>query len=338
MNPAMNVPVRFGILGLHEGRTLLRALGVTEAGSVESHPLRRVPEAVVTMACDLRPEVLAACRAEHPGVRFTTEADQLFESPEVDVVAIYTPDALHAQHIVQAMQAGKHVLVTKPLVTSVEDARAVLAAARLSGRRLMVGQSTRFFEPFMRQRSAFERGELGTLELLDTHYIHRMDWYYRKSPWVARDTDWAFLGLSHPVDLAIWYVGGVRSVQAQGRRSALASRHGCVGFDIYCAQLVGEGGQLVRVMGHFGLHELPRARNAIELLLYGSKGSSLAQYHDMRYLHTAEDGSEIVEDSLYAKRAYYFNNEVHGMHYGEFAITRGISPALCSATNPTSPT
>jgi hypothetical protein len=72
-------------------------------------------------------------------------------------------------------------------------------------------------------------------------------------------------------------------------------------------------------MGHYGLHELPSARNAIELMLFGSAGTSLAQYHDMRYLYTGLDGTEIKEDMLYSKRTYYFNNEVHGMHYGEFA-------------------
>jgi hypothetical protein len=72
-------------------------------------------------------------------------------------------------------------------------------------------------------------------------------------------------------------------------------------------------------MGNYGLHELPSARNAIELALYGSEGTSVAQYHDMRYYHTSPDGAENVEDLLYGKRGYYFNNEVHGMHYGEFA-------------------
>ncbi len=206
------VPLRFGILGLHEGRTLLRTLGETDAGSVHPEPLQRVQEAVVTWACDLRPEVLEACRALRPDVRYTTDPERLFNAEDVDVIAIYTPDALHAQHIVQAMHAGKHVLVTKPLVTRLEDARAVLHAARRTGRRLMVGQSTRFFEPFMRQRAAYERGEMGRIELLDAHYTHRMDWYYTKSPWAAHDTDWAFLGLSHPVDLATWYLGTIHTV------------------------------------------------------------------------------------------------------------------------------
>jgi predicted dehydrogenase len=72
------------------------------------------------------------------------------------------------------------VICTKPLVNSVADARRILAAARKTKRRLLVGQSTRFFEPFLRQRAAFERGELGALELVDAHYVHRMDWYYAK--------------------------------------------------------------------------------------------------------------------------------------------------------------
>jgi predicted dehydrogenase len=146
-----------------------------------------------------------------------------------------------------------------------------------------------------------------------------MDWYYEKSPWVATETDWVYLGLSHPVDLVRWYLGEIAEVQAFGSRTALADRYGVKGFDLYIVQLRAASGRLGRVMGNYGLHELPSARNAIELALYGSGGTSLAQYHDMRYLHTAEDGTEIVEDALYARRAYYFNNEVHGMHYGEFA-------------------
>ena len=86
-------------------------------------------------------------------------------------------------------------------------------------------------------------------------------------------------------------------------------------------------------MGNYGLHELPSARNAIELMLYGSEGSSLAQYHDMRYATTRPDGTEVWEDALYANRAYYFNNEVHGMHYGEFAnYTEYFAQAILEGT------
>lgn len=296
-----------GVLGLHEGRTLLLATA-NRCGAC--HPVA---------GCDRDEAKLAASKRELPELFYTADYDAMLSRDEVDIVAIYTPDAQHAEHIIRAFEAGKDVICTKPLVNSLDDAARVLEAGRRTGRRLMVGQSTRFFEPFLCQRAAFERGEVGTIELVDAHYIHRMDWYYRKSAWAATETDWVFLGLSHPIDLLRWYLGRIREVQAYGRVSSLGREFGVKGNDVYVVNAVANNGAIGRAMGHYGVHELPRARNAIELMLYGSGGSSLAQYHDMRYIHTGADNTEVVEDHLYAGRHYYFNSEVHGMHYGEFA-------------------
>jgi predicted dehydrogenase len=279
----------------------------------------RCANARAVAGCDLNPEKLAASREELPDLCYTGDYDAMLARPDVDIVAIYTPDHLHGEHIARAFEAGKDVLCTKPLVNSMADARRILEAGRRTGRRLMVGQSTRFFEPFRRQRAAFDRGELGSIELADAHYIHRMDWYYRKSPWVAESTDWVYLGLSHPLDLLRWYLGPIRSVHAVGSVSGLGREHGLRGRDLYIINAISQRGVPGRAMGHYGAHELPTARNCIELMLYGSEGSSLAQYHDMRFTRTAPDGSEVTEDFLYAGRHFYFNSEVHGMHYGEFA-------------------
>jgi len=324
--PVPPAPVQkgIGVLGLHEGRTLLAALG-------------RSAHARAVAGCDLDPQKLAAAREVAPDAFLTDDYDALLARSEVDVVAIYTPDALHGEHVERAFDAGKDVICTKPLVNSVAGARRVLAASRRSGRRLLVGQSTRFFEPFLRQRAAFERGELGTLELLDAHYVHRMDWFYAKSEWATRDTDWVFLGLSHPLDLAYWYLGPIEAVHAYAATSALGRAHGLKGSDVYVVNLVAASGALGRVLGHYGLEELPSARNAIELVLFGSAGTSQAQYHDMRFRHTSPDGTEVTQDPLYALRHHYFNSEVHGMHYGEFA---GYAEAFCRALiedRPTSP-
>jgi predicted dehydrogenase len=295
-----------GVLGLHEGRTLLRALD-------------RVAHAQAVAGCDIRPEKVEAARLVCPDIFYTTSYAEMLAREDVDIVAIYTPDPLHGEHIVQAFAAGKHVICTKPLVNSLEDAQRVLKASRETDRKLLVGQSTRFFEPFLRQRQAYERGEVGELEFVDAHYIHRMDWFYDKSPWAVGATDWVFLGMSHPVDLVCWYLGPIAEVHAYGGSSALARRYGVRSFDLYAVNFRSVDGRIGRAMGNYGLHELPSARNAIELVLYGSGGTSMAQYHDMRYYHTAPDGAEIKEDLLYSRRSYYFNNEVHGAHYGEFA-------------------
>jgi predicted dehydrogenase len=311
-----------GVLGLHEGLTLLKAVAWPVPREPATHPgdagRMRAPHVRPVAGCDLSEDKIAAARAEIPGLFYTTSYDAMLGRGDVHIVCIYTPDPLHGEHIIRAFEAGKHVICTKPLVNSLDAARDVLAAGRRTGRKLLVGQSTRFFEPFARQRKAFERGEVGALEFLDTHYIHRMDWYYDRSPWAADATDWAFLCLSHPVDLARWYLGRIDDVHAFGARSALAQGCGARSFDIYTVNLRSAAGPIGRVMGHYGLRDLPSARNAIELMLFGSAGTSLAQYHDMRYVHTSLDG-EVIEDPLYARRSYYFNNEAHGMHYGEFA-------------------
>jgi predicted dehydrogenase len=295
-----------GVLGLHEGRTLLVAMD-------------RVEHARAVAGCDLRPEKIEAARGDCPDVFFTGSYEEMLARPDVDIVAIFTPDHLHGRHVVQAFEAGKHVICTKPLVNSIQDARAVLAASRKTGCKLLVGQSTRFFESFRRQRQAYEQGQVGELEFVDAHYIHRMDWFYEKSPWAIDATDWIFLGMSHPVDLIRWYMGPVQTVHAFGYTSRLAQHYGVKAFDVYTVNFQSKDGRIGRAMGNYGLHELPSARNAIELVLYGSDGTSLAQYHDMRYFFTAPDGTEVVDDMLYSMRKYYFNNETHGMHYGEFA-------------------
>lgn len=295
-----------GVVGLHEGRTALMA-------SLRTRNVRPV------MGCDLDQATIASVRADFPDVAYTTDFDSMLANPAVDIVAIYTPDPTHASQIIAALDAGKHVVCTKPVVDSLESAAAVLEASRRNDGSLIVGQSTRFFESFRRQRRAFEAGGVGSVEVVEAHYTHRMDWYYDGRPWVANAADWIFLGMSHPLDLVSWYLGPIESVSAVGMRSKLARDSGGQSFDVVSANLQDVDGRIGRVFGHYGMHELPRARNSIECMLYGTEGTSLAKYHDMEFIHTGHDGVEHVEDALYEFRHYHFNNEVHGMHYGEFA-------------------
>src|SRR5512141_109093 len=96
-----------GVLGLHEGRTLLVGLS-------------RAAHARAVAGCDLRPEKIDAARRDCPDLFYTTAYAEMLARPDVDIVAVYTPDPLHAAHVAQAFAAGKHVICTKPLVNSLE--------------------------------------------------------------------------------------------------------------------------------------------------------------------------------------------------------------------------
>lgn len=314
-----------GILGLHEGRSLLKALTHSVPDSVSQGQLLSPGEPGRSTHCfavggfDLDRAKCQAARNLVPDLFYPESEDELVNHPEVDIIAIYTPDSTHAKLVIKAFEAGKHVICTKPLVNDLAQIPDILKARDQSGRRLMVGQSTRFFEPFAQQRRRTLQGDFGDIEYVDAQYCHRMDWFYDKSPWAITDTDWIFLGMSHPLDLLRWYLGPIKSVQAMGSISSLGREVGLKTPDIYSVQVESEDGRMGRAFGHYGLIELPSARNAIELMVYGSKGSSLAQYHDMKLKRTGLGGHEITEDWLYLERGYFFNNEVHGMHYGEFA-------------------
>lgn len=304
VEPAKRLGV--GIVGLHEGHTLLVAL-------------QHTVNCRAVAGCDLAEEKRSAARSVQADLFVTSDYAALLQRPDVDIVAIYTPDNLHAGQILAAFEAGKHVICTKPMIQSLADAPKLLAAARKTGRRLQVGQSTRFFESFRRQRAAAEHGEIGRVEIVDAHYNHHMDWYYEKSPWILNSTDWAFLGLSHPVDLVRWYLGRIVEVHAYGMTTALGKRYGMKSFDAYVVNLKSADGRVGRVLGNYGITELPLARAMIECLLMGDAGTSLAKYPDLEFVHLGSGGEEIREDYHHELTGYYFRHQLKGMHFGEFA-------------------
>lgn len=287
--------------------------------------------------CDPNEAKRDHARAINPDLSLHTSLDDLLSQTDLDIVCIYTPDSLHAAQIEQCMRAGKHVLCTKPLINDPSQASSLLRASRETGKRLQVGQSTRFYEPFQRQREHFLAGNLGEIEVVDAHYNHRMDWYYTKSPWTVTETHWAYLGLSHPVDYVRWYLGSIHEVHAYGTVTALGQSYGMQTPDAIVVNLLSASGKVARVLGNYGFHELPRAKSLIEGFLMGSGGSSLARYPDLRFTYHDENGIEIEEDFHHAMAGYYYRHELKGMHYGEFCNCIDSFAAAIRSGGPNNP-
>jgi predicted dehydrogenase len=313
-----------GILGLHEGHTMLVAL--RSSGLCKA-----------VAGCDLSEQKRSEALEAAPHLFVTEEYDAMLARPDVQIVAIYTPDRYHAEHIERAFHAGKHVICTKPLINDPADAEALRKAAAETGMRLQVGQSTRFGESFQRQREDYEQGVFGEVEVLDAHYNHRMDWYYEKSPWTLTDTHWAYLGLSHPVDLVRWYLGPLAEVHAFGTITAVGAAHGMATPDAITVNLRSKSGRIGRVLGNYGFHELPKARSLIECFLMGSKGTSLARYPELHYTYTRGDGTVVDEDYEHGMAGYYYRHELKGMHYGEFANYADYFASKLLSGEPNSP-
>ena len=106
-------------------------------------------------------------RQRFPGVRRTTDHRELLDDDAIDAVVIATPTNTHAAIAADALRAGKHVLVEKPICSSSDEARELGALASISGRVLMVGHVFLFNNGIRRLREMVVSGELGRVQYLD---------------------------------------------------------------------------------------------------------------------------------------------------------------------------
>ncbi|HYC48862.1 MAG TPA: Gfo/Idh/MocA family oxidoreductase [Burkholderiales bacterium] len=100
--------------------------------------------------------------AEHAYTRY----EDLLANPDVTVIAIHTPNSLHAQQTITAAAAGKHVFCDKPMATCVADAQRMIAACDQAGVKLAVNFHNRFMPSFVETRRIIENGEIGELKLV----------------------------------------------------------------------------------------------------------------------------------------------------------------------------
>jgi predicted dehydrogenase len=108
----------------------------------------------------------------YPGVRTTADAAEIFADPAVRAVVIATPVASHFALIMQALAAGKHVLVEKPMATTVAEIDQIEALAKSRGLVAMVGHTFLFNGAVRYLRGMIERGELGEVRYI---YSHRLN-------------------------------------------------------------------------------------------------------------------------------------------------------------------
>lgn len=156
--------MRLGIIGLgRAGRSMLPA--------IEKHPgvqLVAIAEPI--------PEVRDEFAAQY-GARGCADIESLVALPEVDAVYVATPTDLHVEHVVTAAQAGKHVLVEKPMAIDLAGAQRMIDAAETAGVRLLVGHSHSYDIPYRKMREIIAGGSLGRVRFM--HNIYYTDWLYR---------------------------------------------------------------------------------------------------------------------------------------------------------------
>lgn len=217
-------------------------------GKTHAQALRSLP--LFYPGADFRAELRCVCAGHAENARAAAEAlgvdgwtddyRALLAREDIDVVSVCTPNALHEEMVVAALEAGKHVYVDKPLAVTAESAdRIAEAAARAPGFTRMVFNN-RYLPATLRARQLVEEGRIGEVLTFNARYLHSgsidpdkpMGWKQGTQGGVLLD-----LG-SHALDLLTWLVGYPRRVlcktftlyperptRSGGRETALSEDH-----------------------------------------------------------------------------------------------------------------
>jgi predicted dehydrogenase len=130
------------------------------------------PDAQVVTVSDLRPERLAKVKARYPTIRTTTDHQALVDDPAIDAIAIVTPVSTHFPLALQALQAGKHVFVEKPLAATGEQAARLVEEADRRHRVLMVDHTFVYTSAVKKIHELVAQNDLGKVYYYDSVRIN----------------------------------------------------------------------------------------------------------------------------------------------------------------------
>jgi len=186
-------------------------------------------EAEVVAGSDISNEALEQWGALHNVKRLTTNADELFSDPDIDIIDLCVPNMYHAPLAIAALEAGKHVICEKPLAPTPEDIKEMIAARDKSGKQLMTAQHFRFAGTSQAMKREIESGALGEV-------YHARGWMLRRNSFIPTPT-FIHKGQSgggacidigvHVLDLTLWLMGNPKPVAVSGvARTELALKEG----------------------------------------------------------------------------------------------------------------
>jgi predicted dehydrogenase len=183
--------------------------------------IARTPNARLVGFSSRSPERVAAFKATHGGAGYD-DYRRLLDRADVDTVAIAVPHDVHAAIAIEALQAGKHVLLEKPMARNREECAAIAAAARESPKTFMLGLTHHFIPAVATAKAIIERGNLGEVVAGFCAAANPWEWHRRPLFYLDRALGggiWLTLGI-HYVDRLLWLANSeVVAVKAvMGRR------------------------------------------------------------------------------------------------------------------------
>ncbi|MFV0503342.1 MAG: Gfo/Idh/MocA family protein [Lachnospirales bacterium] len=303
----MEKKLRMGVLGLGEGRSIISAVMQSDYWEIGN-------------ICDLNEDLCKEQANAFALSQYTLDYEEMLKDENIDVIGIYTPDQLHAEHILMALKAGKDVICTKPVMVDLDRANELLAVQKETGKLVFIGQSSRYFEPMLHQRADYNEGKHGELVTMEAHYMSDSRWFLEKAWSHQKGFSWMYNFMIHAVDLTAWYLPNVEEVYGAGVVSANTKAFGLNVPDTLKFILTDKSGISATVSGIYATPALGNDTEAsINCTLRGTDGVSRANYPRLKYLTKFDKKQKQVDiHDFNDKHKYYFRFEGESHHAGEY--------------------
>jgi predicted dehydrogenase len=280
-------------------------VGVIGAGIGATHlaAYNQLPQVEVVALAGLDDDRVRRVAAEYHVPQTYREYEQLLAAPGIDAVSVCLPNLLHAPVSIAALQAGKHVLVEKPLARNVDESLAMIGAAREADRVLMVSFDKRYRGDVQWIKQYIDSGALGKIYYAKAHWMRRSgiprlgSWFVSKEQ--AGGGPLIDLGV-HVLDIAMYLMGEPRPLSVSGNVYAEFGPRGLKNWvgrqqftnerlpyeveDLATAFVRLEGGATLLLEASWGTHS--SAGDDFGVTLYGTEGGVELFVRDYGYDNT----------------------------------------------------
>ena len=263
----MATPLKVGLVGTG-GSWRLEGTGGHSNSHLPAY-LEHPDRVQLTAVCDIV-EPLAQGFAKKAGVEAVyTDFDKMLREADIDAVDNCTGHPQHAPLTIAAAEAGKHILVEKPMAISVQECRDMIAAADKAGVTLMVGQNLRYTPNAAAVKRFIDEGNLGDIQVARTHHISGG----APERFIDGKTGGGILQVQqvHHIDLLRYYVGNVKRVTGVCKTVGTLMVNGAE--DLVVANFEFENGALGDLFGSWTTSLAPEGRFGASYMVFGSNGT-----------------------------------------------------------------
>lgn len=191
-------------------------IGCGHIGMRHAEMIQRNPEAELVALCDIRPAAELARKGAESVPFFNTPEEMFAAFPDIDVVNVCTPNGLHAEHSLKALENHKHVVCEKPMAITKADCEKIIYKALQVSRTVFGVMQNRYSPPSEWLKEIIENKRLGDIFLVQLNcFWNRDDRYYKKGSWKGTsdlDGGTLFTQFSHFIDIMYWVFGDITDI------------------------------------------------------------------------------------------------------------------------------